>query len=244
MAWEAYLTTVFRLVERLRTDEKDAIEQAAEWVAESVRSGGVIHAFGSGHSHMVAEEAYARAGGLASVDAILDPNLGFTSVVHSSLLERTEGYAAALFSSLDVRGEDVMIVISTSGINPVAIEMAEHARARGCRVICLTSASEYARIASRHSSGKRLADVADLVVDLHVPRGDAVHALDDGVEVGGASTILGATAINAIVVEAAALLLDSGTPPPIFRSMNLEGGDEVNAQLVERYRRRLPNLKV
>lgn len=243
-AWEEYLASVLGLVDRLREDEAGAIEEAAGWVADCVRAGGVVHTFGSGHSHMLAEEVYARAGGLAPVDAILDPNLGFATVVHSSALERTEGYAAALFSSLDVRADDVMVVISVSGINAVGIEMSEHARARGCRVICLTSARAYAEIESRHSSGKRLADVADLVVDLHVPVGDAVHELDGDVVVGAASTILGAAAINAIVVEAAALLLASGRPPPVFRSTNVDGGDEANARLAERYRSRLPNLKV
>lgn len=245
-AWEDYLASVVGLVERLRADEAGAIERAASWVAECVAAGGVVHTFGSGHSHMLAEEVYARAGGLAPVDPILDPNLGFASIVNSSTLERTEGYAAALFDSLDVRAGDVLIVISVSGINAVGIEMSEHARAQGCRVVCLTSAREYAQMPSRHSSGKRLVDVADLVVDLHVPLGDAVHTLDaDGeVVVGAASTVLGAAAINAIVVEAAALLLASGRPPPVFRSTNVAGGDEANEQLAERYRSRLPNLKV
>lgn len=245
-AWEEYLASVLGVVDRLRADEAAAIEEAAGWVAECVQAGGVVHTFGSGHSHMLAEEVYARAGGLAPVDAILDPNLGFASVVNSAALERTEGYAAALFSSLDVRAGDVMVVISVSGINAVGIEMSEHARAHGCRVVCLTSARAYAGIPSRHSSGKRLADVADLVVDLHVPLGDAVQTLDnDGdVVVGAASTVVGAAAINAIVVEAAALLLAAGKTPPVFRSMNVDGGDEMNARLAESYRSRLPNLKV
>jgi uncharacterized phosphosugar-binding protein len=245
-AWEQYLRAVFELVERLRTDEAAAIEQAAAWVAECVGAGGVVHAFGSGHSHLLAEELYCRAGGLVPVNAVLDPNLGFSSIVDSSLLERTEGYAQALFASLDVRSGDLMLVASVSGINPVGIEMSELARGRGCRVVGLTSARAYAGDASRHSSGRRLADVSDLVVDLHVPRGDAVHPLDgdDDVAVGAASTLLGAAAVNAIVVEAATLLARTGTPPPIFRSMNVAGGDEANARLVERYRSRLPNLKV
>lgn len=243
-AWEQYFGVISDLLDRLQKGERYGIEEAATWVAECIEAGGIVHAFGSGHSHMLSEEVYCRAGGLAPVNAILDSNLGFTGVVDSSILERTEGYANALFSSIDIRADDLMIVISTSGINAVGIEMSEHAKAVGCRVICLTSAREYANDAPRHSSGKRLTDVADLVIDLHVPRGDAIWQLDSEITVGAASTILGAAAINGIVVEAAELLMRRGTVPPILRSMNVPGGDEVNARLAERYRGRLPNLKV
>ncbi len=243
-AWEQYFAGIFDLLERVRTDEAAAIEEAAEWIADCVEAGAVVHAFGSGHSHMLCEEIYCRAGGFVPVNAILDANLGFTGVVNSSVLERTEGYAQALFSSLDVRTEDLMIVISTSGINAVGIEMSEHAQAAGCRVVGLTSAHEYANDPSRHSSGKRLGDVVDLVIDLHVPRGDAFWPLGAEVCVGAASTILGAALLNAVLVEAAGQLVRRGTVPPVLRSMNVPGGDEVNARLVESYRARLPNLRV
>lgn len=242
--YERYLATVETLLHELGESQGPAIEAAAGMIAACIGDGGVVHVFGSGHSHMMAEEVFHRAGGMMAFNALLDPNLTLYGTLNAGLLERTEGYAAVILASFDVRPGEAVIVVSNSGINPVPIELAQEARRRGAKVIAVTSASSYADAASRHSSGQKLADVADLVVDSRVPVGDAVLDLDgEGMRVGAASTVLGAALMNAIVAEAADMLLRAGKQPPVIVSMNVPGGDERNKALVERYRPRLTLLK-
>lgn len=243
-AFEQYLLGVSELLEALRADEGDQIEAAAAAIADCIAGGGVVHVFGSGHSHMMAEEVFHRAGGLMAVNAMLDPNLTAFGTLRAGMVERTEGYAAVVLASFDVRPGEVVIVVSNSGINPVPVELAMEAKAVGARVVAVTSAAAYREIASRHSSGKKLTDVADIVVDGHVPRGDAIVAiegLDDNV--GAASTVLGAAVMNAMMVEATAVLQRAGHTAPVIVSMNVPGGDDHNRELEARYRSRLTLLK-
>lgn len=243
-AYQRYVAELDRLLHELFEREGPAIEAAAELVAASIAAGGVVHVFGSGHSHMMAEEVYHRAGGLMAVSALLDPNLTAFGTLNAGLVERSEGYAPVLLGSYDVRPGEVLLVVSNSGINPVPIELALEARRRGAKTVAVTSAAAYRDAASRHSSGRKLPDVVDLVVDSHVPAGDALVPLDgSAARVGAASTALGAALMNAIMVESADRLQRSGTPPPVIVSMNVPGGDEHNRELTERYRHRLPLLK-
>lgn len=244
MLYEHYFDTVTALLARLRTSQASVIEQAAQLVADCIAQGGIVHVFGSGHSHMMAEEVFHRAGGLMAVEAMLDPNLTSFGLLSASALERTEGYGRVLLASYDVRPGEVLIVVSNSGINPVPIELAMEARARGATVIAMTAAANYAAAASRHSSGRKLADVVDLVIDSQVPSGDATIDIGDkGARVGAVSTVLGAALMNAVMVEAAGIMEHAGSPAPVVVSMNLPGGDERNRELVERYRPRLRLLR-
>lgn len=243
-AYERYFSTLQTLLGELGETQGPAIEAAAGEIARCIGAGGVVHVFGSGHSHMMAEEVFHRAGGLMAFNALLDPNLTLFGTLDAGRLERTEGYAAVILASFDVRPGEVVVVVSNSGINPVPIELAREARRKGATVIAVTSAVNYARVASRHSSGQKLTDVADLVVDSRVPAGDAVLDLDGtDLRVGAASTVLGAALMNAIVAEAADRLLQAGQQPPVIVSMNVPGGDERNEALVARYRPRLTLLK-
>ena len=243
-AYDRYFTELTRLLNELRASQGEAIEAAAQMIADCVARDGIVHVFGSGHSHMMAEEVFHRAGGLMAFNAMLDPNLTAFGTLNAGAVERTEGYAKVIIASYDVRSGEVVIVVSNSGINPVPIELAIEAKAIGARTIAVTSAAAYARAVSRHSSGKKLVDIVDLVVDSRVPVGDAILALD-GFEgtVGPASTSMGAALMNAIVAESAERLLRAGSPPPVIVSMNIPGGDERNRDLTERYRPRLRLLK-
>ena len=243
-AYQKYFDEVGRLLGGLAAEQGRRIEAAAEVVAECIGRGGIVHVFGSGHSHMMAEEVFHRAGGLIAFNAMLDVNLTLFGTLRPGLVERTEGYAKVVLASFDVRPGEVVLVVSNSGINPVPIELAIEARRLGARVVAITSATNYASAASRHSSGQKLAEVADLVVDSHVPAGDAIVALEGlAANVGASSTVLGAALMNAIVVEATDRLLRAGQEPPVLVSMNVPGGDERNRALVERYRPRLFLLK-
>lgn len=243
-AYRRYADRLRELLAALEETQGERIETAAAIIAECIANDGVVHVFGSGHSHMMAEEVYHRAGGLWPVSAMLDPNLTAFGTLRAGMVERTEGYAKIVLDSYDVRPGEVVIVVSNSGINPAPIEMAIEARGAGARVIAITSQAAYASAKSRHSSGRKLAEVADLVVDSLVPAGDAVIELD-GVpaRVGAVSTALGAALMNMIMVEAAARLAASGVEPPVIASMNIPGGDEHNRAQQAKYQSRLPLLR-
>jgi uncharacterized phosphosugar-binding protein len=242
-AYARYLDQLQELQTELLA-EGPAIEEAAEMLATCIADGGVVHVFGSGHSHMMAEEVFHRAGGLIAFNAMLDINLTSFGTLKAGRVERTEGYAPAILASFDIRPDEVVIVVSNSGINPVPIDLAIEAKKLGAKTIAMTSAKNYASATSRHSSGKKLAEVVDLTIDSHVPSGDAILTLD-GMQtaVAASSTALGATLMNMLVAETAAALLAKGVEPPALVSANVPGGDEYNASLIERYGPRLTLLK-
>ncbi len=240
----SYFDTINALLRSLQQDEATSIDLAADRIAQTIAADGLVHVFGSGHSNLLAQEVFHRAGGLVPVNAMLDVNLTIFGSARATMVERLEGYAPSLLATYDVQPVDTVIVISTSGVNPVPIEVAELARERGAHVIGVLSAVAYADAPTRHSSGKRLADVVDLVLDTHVPVGDAVQPLGDaGIVVGASSTILGAVLLNAVFVAAAAKLEERTLPIPAFVSQNVPGGDEHNHDLIARYQQRIPLMK-
>src|SRR5918998_6091185 len=176
-AYERYLDRLQELLSTLK-DEGPRIEAAARVMAECIANGGIVHVFGSGHSHMMAEEVFHRAGGLFAFNAMLDINLTSFGTLKAGMVERTEGYAKVIIASFDVRPGEVVVVVSNSGINAVPIELAIEAGKIGARTLAITSAENYASSVSRHSSGKKLAEVADLTIDSQVPTGDAILSLD------------------------------------------------------------------
>lgn len=241
---DRYFATIGALLDRLHAEQTPAIQEAAQMCATCIGADGVVHVFGSGHSHMMAEEVFHRAGGLMAFNAMLDINLTLFGTLNAGLVERAEGYAAVLLESFGVRPGEVVIVVSNSGINPVPIELAIHARELGASVIAITSASSYREIPSRHSTGLKLTDVADLVIDSVVPRGDAIIDLPGlDTPLGAASTVLGAAIMNALVVEVGADLLAAGRQPPVIVSQNIPSGDERNRAVMDHYRPRLTLLK-
>lgn len=242
--YHQYFDNLHRLLEDIEASQEPGIRQAAELIAAIMAGGGVIHVFGSGHSHMMVEEVFHRAGGLMPVDAMLDPNLTTFGTLRASMVERTEGYAQALLASFDVRPGEAVIIVSNSGINPVSIDLAIGVKEKGAKVIAITSRGNYATVSSRHSSGQKLADVADVVIDSRVPVGDATVTIDEhGTKMGPASTVIGAAIMNALMVETAELLQGRGIRPPAITSMNIPGGDERNHELLDQYRTRLRLLR-
>lgn len=224
-----FFAAVRRVLDAIEATQQSAIDAAARAVADSLAQGGVLHVFGTGHSHILAEEVFFRAGGLVQVNAILDPGLMLhVSALHSTEVERLEGYAAIVLDRYVIRAGDVMVVVSNSGRNAVPIEAAYYAQQRGLVVIAVTSAAEYADTEVRHSQGKRLAEIADIVIDTHVPKGDALmtlpglpHAL------GAASTIAGSTVMQALIYATVKELLDRGHQPEVIVSANAEGGQDL-----------------
>ena len=242
--YRTYFRRLYDIIEEMCGSQGTNIELAAQWMADTIANGGIVHLFGSGHSHMVAEEVFHRAGSLLPLNPMLDENLTFLGHLNATLLERTSGYGKVVVGSHDIRPGEVVIVISNSGVNPVPIEVAEEARARGARTISITSAEHYRTAPSRLRSGKHLGDVTDLTIDTHVPHGDALISIPGlATPVGGVSSAVGIAIINAIIVETASLMMKAGVLPPVIPSMNVPGGDEQMEALVAQYGDRLPFLR-
>lgn len=232
----AYLELARDLVERLSSKEWPNIRAAAELVADTLATGHTVHVFGTGHSHMLAEELFYRAGGLVRVSPILFEGLMLhASAPLSTSLERLPGLADALLLDHPVLQGDVLIVASNSGSNAVNSELGRRVRERGVRVIAVTSLRHATSSAARPTRLPRLHELADVVIDNGGCVGDAgitVRGFDQ--LVGPTSTVVGATILNAVVAEAVQLLVDRGISPDVYTSSNIEGGDAANSRFVRK----------
>lgn len=229
---KAYHHLITRILGQIAEEEGEKILTASEWVRDAVLRGGVLHLFGSGHSELIAREAKGRAGGLAPVNVIIDKTQG--------IIEHLEGYASSLLEAYRVEKKDAFIVISTSGRNPLPIEMAMEAKKKGLKVVAITSLRFADSVSSRHSSGKKLHQIADLVIDNHGEVGDASIRIE-GVEtpLAPTSTVAGTYIVNLIVLGALEMLKEKGMEPPVFKSANLDGSKEHNKRLKALYPSRL-----
>lgn len=220
------------------TTEREAVhlQQGSRWLAEAVRDGGLIRVFGTGHSRLIAEEIFYRAGSLAPVDAVLEDTVsGYRDVTKSEFAERLEGLGELIVRHSRMAPPDVLLLVSQSGRNAVPIEVALAARGRGIRTIAITSLLHAAGQPSRHSSGRHLHDVVDLVIDNGAPDGDCSIRLDSGTLMGPLSGVMGALLAHVLVIGAADQLLAWGIQPPVFRSGNVDGGREASEALLDRY---------
>ncbi|MBO0847422.1 MAG: sugar isomerase domain-containing protein [Nocardioides sp.] len=231
-----YLNSIADLI-RSRVDAcGEQIAKAGGLVGRCIADGGIIHMFGTGHSRLVAIDAAGRAATVAASHSV-------SSEEWPGRVERVEGLGEVMLGPSDVRSGDVVVVVSNSGINPLPIDVAVDAKAKGATVIGLGSVAHSQANPSRHSKGRRLLDVCDLFLDTGVPAGDALFTPKDTDAVGAASTVLAASLIHAVVVESVRWMSDNSYDPPVWRSRNLPGGDEHNTALRARYLDRIPELR-
>lgn len=212
--------------------EDESMTAAAQIIADSIMSGGILHAFGSGHSYANAIEVCGRAGGLIPSKTVEEPSRG--------IYEMVEGVGSQFALITDFRAEDVFIMISNSGRNPMSIELAEHAKSKGTKIIVLTSLECSKELTSRHSSGKLLYQFADQILDNHGVYGDAAIEIEGlPVKTGGTSSIIGSLLLDETMVRAIQIMIDNQYIPPIFMSANIDGGPEYNQKLLDEYQDRL-----
>lgn len=243
MLAEQYLTHVRNMLERIQTTQLPAIEKAGTLIAESLMHDGMLHVFGSGHAGMLAQELCYRAGGLIPVNPIYGPGMMAWDwpMTRATRIEQTlEKYGAILVESAHVGKGDVFLTASPAGRIPVVVEAALEAKRLGATVIAITSLDFTRRVSSFHSSGKRLFEVADLVIDDCGAFGDAVLEVPEhGIRTVPASTVAMAAIANGIVARVVEIYVERGQRPPVFVSSNVDGGVEENARLLERYGKRI-----
>ena len=242
MSFAAYIESLTAILHSVAEQQADNIRQAGFYVADAIHKGGIVHAFGTGHSHLIAEEAFFRAGGLVPVNPILHPRLVFLrGAIESTHAERESGFAAQLIAAAGVTSKDAALIVSNSGRNAAPVEMALEMKSRRARTIAITSLRHSQSAPATHACGKRLFELADIVIDNGAPPGDALMALA-GVTaaLGPVSTITGAAIVHSIMIEAAMELARRRVDVPVFQSANLpDARDDVLKNLMEPYRGRI-----
>jgi len=229
-ASKTYFEKVVAVFEEVQNTQSEAIEQAVDWIVELFKKKGVLHLFGTGHSHIITEDLFFRAGGLAPINAILDVNLtlhGGGSPTREISLNRMEGYARTILDNYDLRAGEIIIVISRSGINPIVIETAMLAREMGLKVIALTNLTQSQGLKSKHSNGKKLYEFANLVIDSCLEVGDACIEIGEGLpKVAPQSTVVCCAILQSMMAEVAIRMYRDGVTPPVWISINMPGGVE------------------
>lgn len=220
------------VMEKLEHAEREHIHEAALLISEAIRSGGILQAFGSGHSYAGAIEVCGRAGGLIPSKIIRDKAEG--------MYEAVEGNAPFLMRQVGIEPKDIFILISNSGRNPMTIEMADYIKKKGCKLIVATALEVSKNSTSRHSSGKLLYEFADVVLDNHSEFGDAaldIAGLDT--KVCGTSSFATCLLLQQTIYEAVKDMVEKGYEAPVYKSANIDGGREFNDVLEQKYADRI-----
>jgi uncharacterized phosphosugar-binding protein len=225
-----FLDALGEVMSRARESNRDSLPAAAALLAGVVAGDGIIYMLGTGHSQLAALDLNRRAGSLAPLQVIFDPMWGRSELV--------EGYGATLLSETTFSPSDCLVVISNSGVNPAPIEVALAARAAGTPIVAVTSTAISAAARPRHSSGKRLFELADVVLDNGSVGADVALRVGE-VGVGATSTLVASALLHETIVEAVFTLAARGIDLPVYRANSEDGGREHNARLRQRYRGRL-----
>ncbi|MEU7746354.1 SIS domain-containing protein [Nonomuraea sp. NPDC049158] len=238
-----FATKALELAHQVVETQAEPVRRAAALLVTSLRAGGVVNAFGSGHSESIAMEIAGRAGGLVPSNRLTPRDLvlygGQPPSVLTPELERDPAIAHRIYELAPVAPQDVFVLISSSGINGAVVELATIVKERGHPLIALTSVQHSSQMTSRHPSGRKLLDLADVVLDNGAPYGDAILELPGGGGYGAISTVTSALLAQMVVTEAVAELVALGETPPIYLSVNVADGDEHNKALESRYAGRI-----
>lgn len=235
---QSYWKEINILLEKVAQQENENIENASKLIAERIKKGGILQLFGCGHSHLLAQEAYYRAGGLVPVAPInIEPLMLHKGALTSSSNEKNPTLIGQYKDQVSFEPNDILIVISTSGRNPAPIDMAFLGKEAGILVISLQSLS-YRDQEGRHASGQRLEEVVDIVLNTYVPVGDGLLS-NKGLQYGPASTVVGAALLNALICQVIEEISKESEELPVFKSANLSDSQFHNETMLKKYRNRI-----
>jgi len=236
----AYFREIESLMKKVIQEEQQSVEKIAAEMTKRLSLGGIVQLFGSGHSHLIAEEPFFRAGGLVPVRPIIVESLMLhNGASQASKNEKDPEFTRKFAGQLDIRAEDVVVIISTSGRNVVPIDVAYIAKECGAYVVSLQSLTYNAsEQPSKHHSGNRLEDVAEAVLNTHVTVGDGL-LLSEGTPYAPASGVIGNMLLHATFSRVIGIMIESGIEPPIFKSANLDGSSVHNEQMIATYGKRI-----
>jgi uncharacterized phosphosugar-binding protein len=242
-----YRDRITEVLNRIWDTQTANIEKVSAAMADSIARGGLVHLFGSGHSVLPVQDMFPRYGAYPGFRPLMDMRLMWTNVIGSGgakgllWLERREGYASVIFENEPIRSGDVMLVFSHGGLNAAGIEVLMEARKRGLATVAITSLDNYRKRDATHSSGKKLADVADYVIDNCMPAEDALVSIKGWkAPVAAGSTVSTVTIAMAIIAQVASDLAAKGHNPPVFVSPNVQGiPRDNNDRVYEAYERSL-----
>ena len=233
-----YIHNIQNLINQVLETQMDHIDEAGAIVADTLMSDGYVYVFGTGHSHMMAEELFYRAGGLARIYPILEDALMLhNGAIKSTEMERLKGYAELILERYECTANDCLIIASNSGRNTVNIDMVKAAHKRGMKVIGLTNLIHSKAQKSRHVSGRKLYEIGDVVLDNQGCLGDAsIYIPEIDRNIAATSTSIGAMLLHAVAISAVEIMIEKGHIPEVFSSSNLDEGDEINDEILARYR--------
>lgn len=235
-ASEAVFKKVHETLKKVEETQMENIKKAADAVTKALMNGNYLITFGTGHATLIAVEAYFRAGSLAATCTLVDPSLTPLSGMATSMERNLSYYPHILMNYHNVKKGDVIIIVSNSGINAAIVECAIEAKKRGLTVVALTSLTHSKAIGSRHPNGKKLYEVADIVIDNCSVFGDCSLEVGKSISTAPTSHMVGGTVIHAIISQVAQNLLRKGITPPIVRSSNLgPEADKINFELLGKY---------
>ena len=218
-------------------EQEDQIQKAAEWFAESILAGRMVHVFGSGHSRIMVEEMWPRYGSFPGFNPIVELSLTYHNNVvgangqrQAMYLENVSGLAEKILRNFGLSEKDTALIISSSGCNVVPIEMAELFQRKKIKVVALITQKHLTASTSKRTDGKKLSDFADLLLDTGAPAGDSMISVD-GLEtpVSPGSTVGGIMIINSIKAELARLLTEAGKPPKVLTAGCVIGQEKATA---------------
>ncbi|NLV77492.1 MAG: SIS domain-containing protein [Tissierellia bacterium] len=241
MKYLEYYSIIKEQLDAQFEEERENIEKAAEYCSNSIMNERLVHVFGCGHSQMFAMEVFYRAGGLVQVNPLLIPHMSlYPKAKLSTIQERVEGFTPVYLELENTDEKDTMIIVSISGRNAAVVDMALSAKSKGMKVIALTSLEFTGSVTSRHSSGKLLKDISDVVIDIKCVSGDACLSMD-GMDhkFCGTSTVLGMAVMEAIIAQTIEKCVKNGYIPPVYVSSNLDEGDAINNEHIKNYKNKI-----
>ncbi|MFO0892586.1 MAG: SIS domain-containing protein [Isosphaeraceae bacterium] len=247
---DQYLRAARQAIDGIESTQLPAIREAAGRFAKAILGGRLVHVFGTGHSRMAVEEMFPRYGSFPGFHPIVELSMSYHNPVvgangqrQAMFLENVQDFGPVLWRNFVTSPDDALLAISSSGCNAVTIDVAIEAKERGMFVAALTSLANANASTSKHDSGKKLHEVADLVLDQQAPPGDSAVWIE-GLEtpVAPLSSVTSCTIINLIKAEVARLLTEAGQPPKVLTSachLGPERARDLFEATYDDYRRRV-----